>query len=168
MIWRNSQYTLNLCSLRKLTYKLYTKSNKAIVDSILPGDTRCGLSSTCSRRTEPPRHRQHAQKLERSHVCFRRYPRGQTDRPTDRHTHHNTSQPLPRAKWQSNCWYEEYGIKVNSAWHISPSPYSAHIVTHERLNQSRGKPLDGRDVVKQCRMIWSKKKVWSHAWMTRE
>jgi len=51
-------------------------------------------------------HRQHAQKWQRSRVWFRRYPVGQTDtythrqidRETHRHTHHNTSQPLPRAK----------------------------------------------------------------------
>jgi len=39
-------------------------------------------------------------KIARVGVWFRRYPRGQTDRQThaQRRTHHNTSQPLPRAK----------------------------------------------------------------------
>jgi len=47
--------------------------------------------------------RQRAQKNgKRSRVWLRRFARGQSDRQTHRHTHHNTSPPLPRA----NSYYD--------------------------------------------------------------
>jgi len=45
-------------------------------------------------------HMQHAQKIGKDRACGFRdiLAERHTDRQTDRHTHHNTSQPLPRAK----------------------------------------------------------------------
>jgi len=68
----------------------------------LPVDKRCGLSSTCQRRTEL---RTEATCTKKLVTIARVVPEisSRTDRPTDRHTHHNTSQPLPRAKWKCYC-----------------------------------------------------------------
>jgi len=65
---------------------------------VLPTDGRCGLMSTCRRRTKPQTSMATCAKnlVKITHVVPEISSR--TDRRTDRHTHHNTSQLLPRTK----------------------------------------------------------------------
>jgi len=107
--------TLSLCYICITNNKQYVNSNnnsnnKAIVDYTspaltatvhsrhpLPADRQCDLSSTCRRRTEP---RTQATCTKNFVKIARVVPElsVRRDRHTARHTHHNTSQPLLRAK----------------------------------------------------------------------